>query len=122
VSTERAGVDDPPPPAGAVQRTGGTGRGVAVVRPLPESLRNGPGIYDGDYQKAITLLEGKIRRAPARMIAANRGLPRSRASSADERLTCWFRLQARDIRCPRWRSITSSPARGRRWCSCTSGR
>jgi hypothetical protein len=60
VSTERAGVDDPPP-AGAVQRTGGTGRGVAVVRSLPESLRNGPGIC-GEYQKAITLLEGKIRR------------------------------------------------------------
>jgi hypothetical protein len=52
--------------------------------------RNGPGIYDGDYQKAITLLEGKIRGAPARMIAANRGLPRSRAPSADERLTAGF--------------------------------
>lgn len=121
MSTERAGVDDPPP-AGAVQRTGGTGRAVAVLQSLPESLRDGPGIYDGDYQKAITLLEGRSVGAPARMIAANRGLPRSRAPSADERLTCWFRLQARDIRCPRWRSITSSPARGRRWCSCASCR
>jgi hypothetical protein len=50
VSTERAGVDDPPP-ADAVQRTGGTGRAVAVPQSLPQSSRNGPGICDGDYKR-----------------------------------------------------------------------
>jgi hypothetical protein len=75
VSTERAGLDDPPP-AGAVQRTGGTARAPQrSPSRCPSPRRTGPGIYDGDYQKAITLLERKIRRAPARMIAANRACP-----------------------------------------------